>query len=35
MPNNYNCAQYDGGECAYTQSGLFKKCYIDEVVQVV
>jgi hypothetical protein len=26
-----NCAQYGGGECAYTQSGLLKKCHIDKV----
>jgi len=35
MPNNCNCVQYGGGEWAYIQSGLFKKCYIDKVVQVV
>ncbi len=35
MPNNCNCAQYGGGECAYIQNGLLKKCYIDKVIQVV
>jgi hypothetical protein len=31
MLTHCNCAQYGGGECAYTQSGLLKKYHIDKV----
>jgi hypothetical protein len=31
MLAHYNCVQYSGGECACTQSGLLKKCHIDNV----